>query len=654
MSFDSIEVTALYADVHPNVAQKVGMKMKSKLQVTSAAVKSTSAAAMKSTSAAVKSTSAAVKSKLQVTSAALQSQITNLCDSPDRYKSPQKKRPSTPSAKSEAPMALKILQQKYRNVQERRRARREEAEGDSRTSFSATDRGGDMKSSAVCSICNHGQPNAKLRSCGHSTTCMSCTSNLMAKGLPCPQCSEPIMSYGISLEYMLEQQQQQQQEREAKAAAKAVKVQSEGVRGFLSSLATIVEDSKITEADHINKLRDVGRRKKFKEIFPNLRINCTVRATESIQMQLIQLIRSNDIQRLENLARVASPLILDDQQLYVVVRKRILEVLENGVVGGVASELVFEQILDACSILGKACSLVGAKLDAEIYYTRAKVGYENLHGADHEKSLYSALSLFMNMKLKTAQDVRLLRNLAERMEMSLGEAEAIEPFQMCAIAYAEHGNIEEAREVWEKCLEYQENSLGLKHRSTLATVENLGVLEEKDGNFEIALEYFERALKGKEKALGEKHQETLLLLMTIAAIFEKLDDSESALVLYDMALKGFEATLGKDDKHSLACARNYMLCLNDDDDGDKNITKLEVLLKKYPHMVEEFLHLDSGESTSVNDSSASTSLFDSESDSDSEIDSESESESDSESDSEQEEGSDGDVGLLSLARKGFL
>ena len=56
-------------------------------------------------------------------------------------------------------------------------------------------------------------------------------------------------------------------------------------------------------------------------------------------MQLIQLIRSNDIQRLENLARVASPLILDDQQLYVVVRKRILEVLENGVVGGVASEL---------------------------------------------------------------------------------------------------------------------------------------------------------------------------------------------------------------------------------------------------------------------------------------------------------------------------
>ena len=144
----------------------------------------------------------------------------------------------------------------------------------------------------------------------------------------------------------------------------------------MSSLATIVEDSKITEAgeinarcsrffntskscharvaatntansaryfqlvaDHINKLRDVGRRKKFKEIFPNLRINCTVRATESIQMQLIQLIRSNDIQRLENLARVASPLILDDQQLYVVVRKRILEVLENGVVGGVASEL---------------------------------------------------------------------------------------------------------------------------------------------------------------------------------------------------------------------------------------------------------------------------------------------------------------------------
>ena len=77
-----------------------------------------------------------------------------------------------------------------------------------------------QKSSAVCSICNHGQPNAKLRSCGHSTTCMSCTSNLMAKGLPCPQCSEPIMSYGISLEYMLEQVRSQGMFREAKRQAK--------------------------------------------------------------------------------------------------------------------------------------------------------------------------------------------------------------------------------------------------------------------------------------------------------------------------------------------------------------------------------------------------------------------------------------------------
>lgn len=96
-------------------------------------------------------------------------------------------------------------------------------------------------------------------------------------------------------------------------------------------------------------------------------------------------------------------------------RKQILETLENGkdsVRDG--SKTQFEQILDACALLGKACSLVGAKKDAEAFYRRAREGYVNLHGEDSEKALYATLSLFMSLGVKNGADIEVRTERGER------------------------------------------------------------------------------------------------------------------------------------------------------------------------------------------------------------------------------------------------
>jgi len=61
----------------------------------------------------------------------------------------------------------------------------------------------------------------------------------------------------------------------------------------------------------------------------------------------------------------------------------------------------------------------------------------------------------------------------------------------------EKGEIEEAKEVWERCLAGRMKVLGGGHPDTFGTLNNLGVVYRELGNYEKALEYRERALKGK-------------------------------------------------------------------------------------------------------------------------------------------------------------
>eukprot|EP00808_Paulinella_micropora_P014366 g1766.t1 len=67
-----------------------------------------------------------------------------------------------------------------------------------------------------------------------------------------------------------------------------------------------------------------------------------------------------------------------------------------------------------------------------------------------------------------------------------------------------------AEEFCRRCLKASEKTLGVDHPLTLATVNNLGTLLEKQGKLAVAEPLYRRALQGREKTLGAEHPLTLV------------------------------------------------------------------------------------------------------------------------------------------------
>eukprot|EP00808_Paulinella_micropora_P008030 g47258.t1 len=66
-----------------------------------------------------------------------------------------------------------------------------------------------------------------------------------------------------------------------------------------------------------------------------------------------------------------------------------------------------------------------------------------------------------------------------------------------------------------------EKTLGPEHQSTLTSVNNLGVLLEKQGKLAEAEPLFRRALQGREKTLGAEHPDTLASVKNLVRFLEQ-------------------------------------------------------------------------------------------------------------------------------------
>jgi tetratricopeptide (TPR) repeat protein len=183
--------------------------------------------------------------------------------------------------------------------------------------------------------------------------------------------------------------------------------------------------------------------------------------------------------------------------------------------------------------------------DAELYYERAKKGYEEQLGPDSEKALEVTLSLICATVMSEGERIEKLRVLVERMVRALGEENVVTlaALGQLGIQLRQNGEPEEARKVYERCLAGQEKVLGEDHKDTLDTVCNLGVVYDVGlEDYEKALEFYERALKGNEKTLGKTHPDTLGAVVNIASVYQEgLKDYGIAEELYQRALEGYEA-----------------------------------------------------------------------------------------------------------------
>ena len=86
--------------------------------------------------------------------------------------------------------------------------------------------------------------------------------------------------------------------------------------------------------------------------------------------------------------------------------------------------------------------------------------------------------------------------------------------------------------------------LGTEHTSMLQTVNNLGILYNKQGKLAEAEQMYQRALQGYEKALGTDNTSTYIPALNatwgLGALFEREVDLAKARIMYSKALVGYE------------------------------------------------------------------------------------------------------------------
>jgi tetratricopeptide (TPR) repeat protein len=104
--------------------------------------------------------------------------------------------------------------------------------------------------------------------------------------------------------------------------------------------------------------------------------------------------------------------------------------------------------------------------------------------------------------------------------------------------------------MWKRALAGYETSLEPDHPSTLAVVQNLGMLYHGQGKVEDAEKMWKRALAGYEKAFGpdKKVFDIQYKLGILYMQSCRLDEAEAAL---QGAQMGYEAILGPDDPETI-------------------------------------------------------------------------------------------------------
>jgi tetratricopeptide (TPR) repeat protein len=99
--------------------------------------------------------------------------------------------------------------------------------------------------------------------------------------------------------------------------------------------------------------------------------------------------------------------------------------------------------------------------------------------------------------------------------------------------------MKEAEEMYLRALRGKEDAWGVKHTSTLDTVNNLAVLYSDQGRMKEAEEMYLRALRGKEEAWGAKHTSTLDTVFNLGNLYYEQNMSAKAREMYTRAAEGY-------------------------------------------------------------------------------------------------------------------
>ncbi|KAH7351383.1 hypothetical protein BKA66DRAFT_598364 [Pyrenochaeta sp. MPI-SDFR-AT-0127] len=178
----------------------------------------------------------------------------------------------------------------------------------------------------------------------------------------------------------------------------------------------------------------------------------------------------------------------------------------------------------------------------------------NVDSKGIEKALYNLGSLYADQG-KLAEAEVLFTQALQGYELALGlkHTSTLDTVNKLGIVYKNQGKLADAEVIYNRALqgrkEGYEEALGLKHTATLNTLNNLGSLYIDQGKLADAEAMYSRALQGREEALGPKHISTLQTVGNLGILYKKQGKLADAEAIYTRALQGYKEALGL--KHSL-------------------------------------------------------------------------------------------------------
>lgn len=123
------------------------------------------------------------------------------------------------------------------------------------------------------------------------------------------------------------------------------------------------------------------------------------------------------------------------------------------------------------------------------------------------------------------------------------------------------GDQEEAREHWEKAIQYFEKHDPPLELDVASMANNLGFLHRQAGNLADAETYFLRALEITHQLLGREHEQTATVCSNLGALYLKTGLYEQAREMHMMALESRRTLLGEGHPDTAQSHNNLALAL---------------------------------------------------------------------------------------------
>jgi serine/threonine protein kinase len=197
--------------------------------------------------------------------------------------------------------------------------------------------------------------------------------------------------------------------------------------------------------------------------------------------------------------------------------------------------------------LGKRLDLAAEQLDAEAVGDPLAVArlQSDLGNCQRELGHFDKAVPLLEKSLRTRQEL-----------LGLGHRDTLVTMNNLSLSYRSVGRLDAAISLLEECLERMKAELDPDHPNTLSAMGNLASAHGAAGNLALALPLYEENLRLSKAKLGPNHRDTLVAMNNLAEGYRAAGNIGLALPLFEEAVPLMRAELGPDHATTLIVVNN--------------------------------------------------------------------------------------------------